>query len=69
MQSSKLLTTRQAAEILGIHAHTLTKARCYSVEPKIPFVRVGAAGIRYRPEDVQEYIETRTQRPDAADAR
>lgn len=68
MEIQQLLNTKEAAEILGVHHHSLTKARSYRTEPRIPFVRVGGA-IRYRPEDIVAYIESRTQRPDAVETR
>ena len=68
MKCQQLLTTKEAAAILGVHHHTLTKARSYRTEPMIPFVRVGGT-VRYKPDDIEAYIESRTERPDAADAR
>lgn len=53
-----LLTPTQVAEILGIT--TITLARWRSQTPKrLPYVQVSSRAIRYRPDDVEKYIDRR----------
>lgn len=55
MQTESLLDTKQAAQILGLHPHTLTQAR-RTGRLKIPVIRLGHA-VRYRVEDLNAFIE------------
>jgi excisionase family DNA binding protein len=54
-QEATLLTTTQVASMLGIHPGHLRATRSRGTL-NIPFVRIGGA-IRYRPADVQSFIE------------
>lgn len=54
-QEPFLLTTTQVASMLGIHPGHLRATRSRGTL-NIPFVRIGGA-IRYRPADVQAFIE------------
>ena len=53
-----LLTREQTAEILGVRIQTLGKWACEKSQP-LPVVHIGRS-VRYRPEDVEKYIESRT---------
>jgi hypothetical protein len=57
-RTEKLLTEKQAAEMLAVHYTTLSTWRCkrrYS----LPFVRLGSArAIRYRLSDVLAFIDS-----------
>ena len=57
MQS--LWTTQQAAEFLGLKAHTPEKWRTTGIGP--PFIYVGGA-VRYRPADVEAWLDSQTRR-------
>lgn len=56
--AATLLTTEQAAEILGIEPTTLTTWRSTG-RYAIPFVRVGRA-VRYRRADLDAWLRSRT---------
>lgn len=58
--SSILLTTPQAAERLGVSPAYLERDRWAGA--KIPFVRLGRRAIRYRPEDIEAFIESSVMR-------
>jgi excisionase family DNA binding protein len=51
-----LLTTREAASILGIGKSTLDQDRLYG-RLGLPFVRLGRS-IRYRRSDVEDYLQS-----------
>lgn len=55
MQTESLLDTKSAANLLGLHPHTLTQAR-RTGRLKIPVIRLGRA-VRYRLEDLRAFIE------------
>ncbi len=61
---NSLLSTKTAATYLGVSAAFLERDRCY--EGRIPFIRVGSRAVRYRPTDLDAYIE-RQQRRNTAD--
>ena len=56
--SDVLLTTAEAAEILGVKPETLTVWRCVK-RYDLPYVRVGRS-IRYRQSDLEAWLERRT---------
>ena len=58
--TTPLLTTEQAAQILGIKPRTLVIWR-HEGRSELPFIRLGRA-VRYRLEDIQSYIERKTHR-------
>ena len=63
MQSSKLLTPAEVAELLGVSVQTLAVWR--SVERyALPYVKVGAR-VRYRPADIERFIEQSLETHDA----
>lgn len=51
----KLLTTKQAAPILGVSKSFLDRDRWAGA--RIPFIRVGSRAVRYRLSDLNAYIE------------
>jgi predicted DNA-binding transcriptional regulator AlpA len=51
----QLLNEHAVAELLGVSVATVRRWRLLSQGPK--FIRVGAASVRYRPEDLAAYIE------------
>lgn len=57
----KLLTTKQAAPILGVSEAFLERDRWAGA--KVPFIRVGSRAVRYRLSDLQRYIESRLHSP------
>jgi excisionase family DNA binding protein len=52
----KLLTTREAAELLHLAEDTLVVWRC-TKRVTLPFIRLGRA-IRYRESDIHAFIES-----------
>lgn len=54
-QEKNLLTTAQVASMFGFHPGHLRATRSRGTL-KIPYIRIGGA-IRYRPADVQSFIE------------
>lgn len=59
-----LLTPEQVAELLGVTPHTLAVWRSTG-RYDLPFVKTGRL-VRYRPEDVQTFITSRTENRYAA---
>lgn len=60
-----LLTTAQAAEILGIKVATLEKWRYRRCGPA--YIRVGGL-MRYRPSAIEEYLQSETVLPETKTA-
>ena len=54
-----VVTVQQAAEYLGLAVSTLNKWRCHGGGPV--FIKMGRA-VRYRVEDLEEYILSSTQK-------
>ena len=54
----ELVTTAEAAELLGTTAGTLTTWRC-TRKIRVPFVRVGR-NVRYRRQDLERFLEAVT---------
>jgi excisionase family DNA binding protein len=52
-----LITTKEAAKILCVSKAFLERDRWAGA--RIPFVKVGSRGVRYRPSDLHAYIESR----------
>ena len=51
-----ILTTRQAAQYIGLSASTLNKWRCHGFGPK--YLKLGRA-VRYRQEELDTYLSAR----------
>lgn len=58
MQASQFLTTKRAAEYLGLRPNTLEAWRCRGGGPR--FAKFGRA-VRYRLIDLNDWIESRTR--------
>lgn len=54
-QSQTLLTTRQAANYLGIKANSLITWRCTKAV-RLPYVKIGGC-VRYHKSELDEFIE------------
>lgn len=52
-----LLTTEQAAQVLGISIGALQNDRCAGA--RIPYVKIGRV-VRYKAEDLKAYIDANT---------
>jgi len=61
MDSRKLLTRREAAEILGVQAQTLA-AWAMTQKYNLPLIRVGRS-VRYRMSDLETWLAARTIGP------
>jgi len=53
-----LLTTKQAAQILGVSIAFLERDRWAGA--RVPFVKIGSRAVRYRHSDLLAYIESCT---------
>ena len=51
-----LLTTKQAAQILGVSIAFLERDRWAGA--RVPFVKIGSRAVRYRHSDLLAYIES-----------
>ena len=56
----QMLTTAQAAQLLGVKRQTLDLWRHVGRQPQPPYVRVGGRLIRYRLRDVEHYLDRQT---------
>jgi predicted DNA-binding transcriptional regulator AlpA len=64
LADEKLLTTTQAAEVLGLSRACLDSWR--SNRPRnLPFIRAGRRAVRYRLPDLLAWIESKKQTPSA----
>ena len=52
----QLLTTKQAAPILGVSVAFLERDRWAGA--RVPFVKIGSRAVRYRLSDLHAYIES-----------
>ncbi|MCF8197883.1 MAG: helix-turn-helix domain-containing protein [Sulfuritalea sp.] len=57
----KLLTTKEAAPILGVSEAFLERDRWAGAQ--VPFIRIGSRAVRYRISDLNAYIDSRRQTP------
>jgi excisionase family DNA binding protein len=55
-----LLTTREAARYLGLSKAFLERDRWAGA--KVPFIKIGERAVRYRIQDLDAYIQSRTRR-------
>jgi predicted DNA-binding transcriptional regulator AlpA len=56
----KLLKEREAAKLLGVSVFMLQDDRKKEPNHRITFCRIGERSIRYRYEDLMDYIEKKT---------
>ncbi len=59
----RLLTRKQAAEILGFQPQTLARWKWEGREDRPREVRVGSRAVRYRASDLVLWIAARAERP------
>jgi len=64
-EKSELLSTRQAAKLLGLCENTLVLWR--RAHQHLPFIRVGRGFVRYRRADVEAVLREGTVAPNPAD--
>ena len=57
MEKNKLLTPKEVSELLNVDVETLNIWRC-TQRYNLPYVKVGRL-VRYRPEDINSFIESR----------
>ena len=57
MNTQSLLTADEVAEFLKVSPRTLASWRAHNPDD-LPFIRLGNRTIRYRLEDVEEFIES-----------
>lgn len=62
-QPPTLLTTRQAAEVLGFEPRTMEELRRRGSGP--PFIRLSSRSVRYRLDDLEQWLDERTFRSTA----
>jgi excisionase family DNA binding protein len=55
----KLLTTQEAAAVLGVSMSFLERDRWAGA--KIPFIKIGSRSVRYRQADLDAYISHRVK--------
>jgi len=59
----RLLTRRQAAEVLGFQPQTLARWKWEGREDRPPEVRVGRRAVRYRASELSKWIAERGEDP------
>lgn len=64
METNKLWSAEQVADVLGVSKQTLAVWRCERRYP-LPYVKVGSR-VRYRPADVHQFMTDRLQTQPAA---
>jgi hypothetical protein len=57
----KLITTKEAADMLGVKPATLRGWRCANIGP--PFTRLTKASVKYAQADIEKYVAERTVTP------
>jgi excisionase family DNA binding protein len=60
MTMDRLLNGREVADILRVDYGTVKR---WSRDGTLPKARIGAGTVRFRPQDVQEFIDSRIERP------
>lgn len=56
MQQENLLTSKEAAPILGVSVAFLERDRWAGA--RVPFIKIGSRAVRYRLSDLNAYIES-----------
>ena len=54
---TRLLTTKQVAEMLNLNPKTISNARYTGIGIVIPFLKLGGGVIRYKEADVMSFLE------------
>jgi predicted DNA-binding transcriptional regulator AlpA len=57
----KLITTQQAADMMGVKPSTLRNWRCAKTGP--PFVQLTRRSVKYPQADIEKYVAERTVTP------
>ena len=60
VMQTNLLNTLQAANYLGLSKAFLERDRWAGA--KVPFIKIGDRAVRYRLQDLENYIESRSRR-------
>lgn len=60
MQTTTLLNTTQAARYLGLSKAFLERDRWAGA--KVPFIKVSTRAVRYRIQDLEDYIQARVRK-------
>jgi len=55
--NNKLLNTKQASEILGVSMAFLERDRWAGA--RIPFIKLGTRAVRYRIEDINNFLDSK----------
>ena len=58
--ASKLLTPKEAGDILNISEVTLANSRSTGTGITIPFIKLSNKAIRYKESEIESYIESHT---------
>ena len=58
--TTQILNTKKAADYLGVSMAFLERDRWAGA--RIPFVKIGSRAVRYRQEDLDDYIESKVRR-------
>ena len=56
----EMLTTQEAAAVLGIRPQTLHLWRSAGREPQPPYIKIGGRLVRYRRRDLEAYLDHQT---------
>ena len=59
MEETKYLTTREVADLLGLHVDTVKKLRGLRKGP--PFVKIGPQSVRYKRSDVIAWADAQRE--------
>ena len=55
--TDRLLSSREAAELLGLREQTLSLWRCVKRQPQPTYVKIGSRAVKYRLRDLEAFIE------------
>lgn len=56
---TKYRTTKDTSEQLGLSPKSLANSRSSGKGINLPFIKMGNGSVRYRQEDIDEYMESR----------
>ncbi len=60
MYQTTLLNTLEAAKLLGVSKAFLERDRWAGA--RVPFIKIGSRAVRYRLQDLEQYIESRIRK-------
>jgi len=58
--TNQLLNTKEASSYLGVSMAFLERDRWAGA--RIPFIKVGSRAVRYRPSDLESYLDSKVRR-------